>query len=383
MIYLCTFAISLIFVFIANKNKANKIIFWLASFVTVLVPVFLATFRDQGIGTDTVTYVNDVFSQVSKVGSLTKLIRMQSSEAFGEVETGYVLLNYVASSFGNSPYVIYFVTNFVFLCTVYCCVISNNKKYMLLSWFIFLFFFYNFSLNVVRQTVAIGFTLAAYSAFEKKKYKTMILFSIFTYLCHGTGLMVIPVLLFSWLIPLLLNKFTINKILAWVVIFSLVIIVSVQTIFSFILGNQLFSDRYSNYLVLAQDEKAGALQTTFMFTYLFILFLFFLAYKHAKSIEEGKKIVYYALIHYIGTILCLSSVITYFAFRMSYYFLIVSLVFFVPRALIIIKDSTFKHPKFLLGCFIILVIALWDYNIVYKGMEQTIPYKSHYIDSIF
>lgn len=383
MIYLCIFAISLLFVSLASKNKANKVIFWLFSLIAVLLPVLLATFRNIGIGTDTMTYVNDVFSHVNKVDSLSKLIDMQMAESFGEIEMGYVLLNYIASFLGDTSYSIYFVTSFTFLFTVYCCIVSNNKRYMLLSWFIFLFFFYNFSLNVVRQTIAIGFTLAAFSSLEKKRYTAMLLFSVLTWLCHGTGMMVVIVLFCSCLIPSLLRRFSIKKVMYWVLVVSLVVIISVNTIFKFILGNQLFSGRYSNYLIVAQNKDAGALQTTFILVYIFILYLFFLAYKCSKSIKDKTEIVYYSLMHYVGMLLCLSSLITYFAFRMSYYFLVVSLVLFVPRALGKIKNSSYMHYKFILGCFVAVIIALWSYNIVYKGMEQTIPYKSQYIDSIF
>ena len=67
MIYLITFSFSTFFTFIAEHTRRNKGLFLLYSLIAILFPSLLAGFRDRGIGTDTIGYVDIVWEQVRMI----------------------------------------------------------------------------------------------------------------------------------------------------------------------------------------------------------------------------------------------------------------------------------------------------------------------------
>lgn len=382
MIYIIFFSISIIFAYWAQKSR-NAITTFLTSVVAIMIPAFLAGVRDLGIGTDTWTYVNYVYSDVLHMKSFSELIENQLAGNFGEIEMGYVLLNYFTTIFGTDFHWIYFTTNVVFLSVCYWCIFRRRKTLSVsFAWIILLFFYYNLCLNMVRQSIAISFCLAAQCMFEEKKYKMMLLFAVLALISHGTGAMVFVSVAILWILPYIIDKLGTRKVLFLTFCISVLFVLGSQFFISYLLNIGIFNDRYANYLILAQQQGEGAFQTTYVLCYLLFLYTFYYAYRHVKNNTNKRKILAKGLFFYLAIVLFCCSAITYHAFRMSLYFMMISSLIYYPEQIKLISLYKYNVSMILSYTTIVLSVVVWWYNIIYKGIHETSPYSSEILNSI-
>lgn len=383
MIYILFFLLSIFFAYLAQKSKTT-IGAYSSSFVAIMLPAFLAGVRDLGIGTDTWTYVNDVYFDVTKINSIVELINNQLAGNFGEVEMGYVVLNYFTTFLGSDYHWIYFTTNLVFLVTCYWCIFQRrNFLSVAFAWMILLFFYYNLCLNMVRQSIAISFCLAAQCMLEEKKYKLMLLFAFLASISHGTGVMALFSIAILYILPLVVDLFGVKKVLTFAIGFSIILLICSHLFVSYLLNLGIFNDRYSNYLVLAQLQSDGAFQTTYVLAYLSFLYVFYYAYKVVKHKELKNRILIQGLFFYLAFVLFCCSAITYHAFRISLYFMLISTLIYYPEIIKTLFRMKLNMAEFAKKITILVSFFVWWYNIVYKGIHETIPYSSKILDSLF
>ena len=91
MIYICTFAITLLMAYINEKNlmkkKANKVIHYMTALLIICVPATIAGMRDLSVGTDTMLYAKPVFEYACNSKDL-----IQMFYRFPQIEYGFLIV---------------------------------------------------------------------------------------------------------------------------------------------------------------------------------------------------------------------------------------------------------------------------------------------------
>lgn len=370
--YLLVFVLSLYFIYLAQRSRNGTLPYRLCLLLAILFPAMLAGLRDNTIGTDVLTYVDDTWNSLKSVNSLNDLFQKIKDDYFEVADKGYLLLNYFLRTISNNPHLIYFGTSFFTMTFVVLAVRDNkNKASMTLMFFLFLFLNYNLSLNMVRQMMAMGIGLYTYKFLEKRKWRNLCFAVAFMFMFHSTS--------FAYLLCVVLfvvynikNKKLRAFLLAGLLSFMLISFSYFNELLTFILAYGLVPMHYSLYF----SQEEGVLQTSMLVMYFIFLFIFLCARKYTKNAQYKKEITYYAVFHLSGTLLSMLSVIAYDANRLASYTLMISIVIFLPRSLYIVKHQSPSMHFVLQTTAVLLTIVVWYYINIYLRQNETYPYKS-------
>ena len=193
MIYIVCFFLATIFSLIANKydEKSKKYKFF--SLIAIILPALLAGLRDVSVGTDVTGYVVPSF-KASLVSS--------SFSSFSNLMFNYNL-DYMFRVLTYYSSVLFKDIRFVLFCesliTVFFFYIGSkniieNKKGRPFVYLMFLLLYYNMSLNIIRQFIAVSIILYSYKFIKEEKIIKYFVTVLIATLFHNTA--IIGVLLY-------------------------------------------------------------------------------------------------------------------------------------------------------------------------------------------
>lgn len=128
MIYIIVFLFTTFFTYVAQRTVTQKVFFYFFSALAVLSPAMLAGFRDSGIGTDTLIYVDHVWTKVLLVPAWDDFMYSYSNKDFQDIEFFYLLLNWLVSQISTDVHSIYFAANLVVIYFVYRAAYDKRTK---------------------------------------------------------------------------------------------------------------------------------------------------------------------------------------------------------------------------------------------------------------
>ncbi|WP_333854531.1 EpsG family protein [Epilithonimonas sp.] len=373
--YLLIFFISIFCTFLAEKTvDKNKILFFFFSAIAVLAPSLLAGFRDSGVGTDTKIYVDRVWGVFKHVNDWNQFYKYYTRDAFSDIEFVYLLLNFIGSRFGEKVNIIYFITSFVITLLVYLSAFENRKKSsMWLVMFIFLFGYYNQSLNLVRQTIALGIGLYGFKYLEDRKWIKVILLLILLKYTHNTGIFYIG---FAGAYLLSVLKYKAKYITLIITLFcSIFIFIYFDFLIGFLVLSGILPSKFLFYL------SGDTIDYTSLFIFHFIISIILMTiYVFKINSLEKDSLLSFAFINLLGSILILTSLVSVWSFRVAFYFLFISECLFLPRALYLMRN---KRLEYIIMMITIIFLYLFFWNKVYiiNNDNDTYPYKSEIIDN--
>ena len=364
--YFLVFLISFVFAYIAEKHEKRKMVFIIFSACAILLPSFLAGFRQSGVGTDTTVYIDSIFRYCANTNSLSSVLNVIQDSG---TEPLYWLINYVVSRFSRNLSTIYFVLEFIFVFFSYlgCRKISKklNIKYSF-CYLILMLLFFNKSLNMCRQSLAMSICLFSLPYILDKKMIKFLMCMFLAFLFHKSAILFIP-LYFINCIVMSKNKISILPKIGVILAVVLIVFLYKYAIVGLVDLN-LLDSKYLNYVYrYGDDSNIKAIEIIFQTTLLFIGLLF------SKSFIKRSQ--YNNFFVYLSVLAFSTFLIGYnarYAQRISYYysfclvFLIGQLPYFVQKA----------KEKILVFAFIIT--ALMVYGQLYYGkydFDHTCPYR--------
>ncbi|KAA6338334.1 hypothetical protein EZS27_013661 [termite gut metagenome] len=373
MIYFIVFLISIFLTYLAEVSlrsyKDKKRIFYLLSFSAILIPSLLAGFRDSGIGTDTIVYVDNYFGRFRYIHGIGDFLIAYKLHQFNDMEFIYLLLNFIVSLFTDSPNGIYFTANFIVILLFYMAAYDNRKKasmWLVMAFFFFLF--YNQSYNLVRQSIAIAMTIYAFKYIETGKWLKMIVWLFIIANTHNTGIFII-MLYVIYYVCTLKNKY----IRFFIETVLLAFVVSIFTyfdqiiLFSVLIG--LLPEKFLAYLSTMNDS--GRVYKIWVAVYiLFIMILWMSKF----VVKKDKNINYYLYNKIIGTMLLFTSTISQWAFRISFYLNVIDCIA-IPR---ILSSMSSKRTLYIAFHFLLIFLLIigWYWLIIIRNHNETYPYTS-------
>lgn len=362
--YIITFILSLLFTYMASKvsSRVGRI---LLSILAISGPVILASFRDIGIGTDSLNYMN-IYNGTKEYYSTTLKSYIDSSPE--SVEYFFLVYNYLCSKI-FTEYQFYLILCYIIIITpVY--IIAMSKRTELNPVFSMMFFylvFYNESLNLMRQYISIIFAFMATIYLSDDKIRKSLIFSIIAIGIHNSSI----IILIIYPIYRMLNKYSFRKYTMMYILLFLGIVgflVSLDSLNIVILDS---SERFSKYL----NDQSGTLSSSTIILYLLIVTILFLSVKFCST----RKMEFFALIAFLAFIFNFASTISHTMYRLSLIFNISSCIS-IPYALncvgknnLIVRRKYFAVLRFLM---ISLVLYYWYFSVVLRGSNETYPYTS-------
>ena len=376
IIYITTFIISIFATYCAEKSTKQKFFFYFFSCIAILAPTLLAGFRDSGIGTDTQIYVDKIWYNIIYINSIDEFINIYNDDSFESVEFFYLLINWITSWFGKDLNLIYFTTNFSVVFPIYCTFVHNRKKApMWLSMTIFLFSFYNLSLNLVRQSIALAFCIYSYKYLEEQKWFKLIIWSFIIINTHNTGIFYVLFICLH-IIWYNINNSKLRKSL--LLFYSLIIPLSMLFLNYIILAAIVVGVLPFRYAYYVTDQNYGVIGKSMLFiaNVIFNILIYIKLYYHKYSFLGKKTINYYCFNSLNGIIFTCSSLISPWAYRISFYFNYPVNCLFLPSIIYSIYNKK-KNSHYLIVILLLsIIIIMWYWNIVLRTENETIPYKS-------
>lgn len=375
--YLFVFAISIFSTYLAQLcyNRNNKFLFVLFSAVAILTPALLAGFRDSGIGTDTKVYVDDIWNQFKHINSWGQFYKYYIDEDFDDIEFVYLVLNYIASLFGRDVGLIYFLSNFVVVLLIYLAAFDNRERVsMWFIMFVFLFGYYNQSLNLVRQSIALAMGVYFFKYLENKQWIKLIISLIIIKYTHNTGIFYIG---FVGAYLLAVGKYKLKPLILLITLFcSVFIFLYFDFIVGFFVLSGILPQKFLYYL--SGDE----VDYTSLFIFHFIISMILLTiYIYNSKSDQKEELLSYAFLNLLGSILILTSLVSIWSFRVAFYFLFLSECLFLPRAFYIMKEKYKLEYLLMLVVTIFLIVTVWYKVIIVNNDNDTYPYNSEFLES--
>lgn len=166
--YISILLVSTFFVYISDKGKGEleRKVFLLIAFLIVFVPPALR----YDIGTDYINYVN-IYHNI---------------EYHNEIEPAFYLMNWLLKKIDANPQWIFIISALVFTLTIFK---TYPKKYAWILHFTIIVLLWFYSLNVIRQAIAVAFCLAATFKFFDRSYKQFYILSIIGILFHFSAVL--------------------------------------------------------------------------------------------------------------------------------------------------------------------------------------------------
>ncbi len=200
LIYMTIFAFSLLLVIWAENllYRNNKLIKHghrkdegiVLLFIAILFPCIFAAIRGLNVGVDIDTYIDNNFAY-AKNNQLSFVLYWNSMPV--QTEPLFALLIYMSAK-NNSIHLLFFIIEFLVMMPMsYVVVKQRGKGSLLLSFSAFFLLFYNISLCVMRQFIAMGFFLLGIHFVVEKKWGKAVFYLLIAQLFHSSIVLVLVI----------------------------------------------------------------------------------------------------------------------------------------------------------------------------------------------
>lgn len=370
VIYLVFFCIICILTYIAEfflKKKNNKILFWIFMGIVIFLISAFAGVRDKTVGTDVTVYAEPIFESIDKYG-------LNFTLRYSNVEKLYVYLTYFIWEInGNLNTVLFGVQMLISIPLGIYLYHNRNQVSITISILIYMFVFYGLNFNLMRQSIAMAIVLFGIRYVAKRDFIKYFVCIILAMNFHLTAVTMLPV---YFIYPLFLKK---EKNIYQIIILSIVvlIVVTLKNVLGILLGYGLIPEKFSSYLnqFLINGVDFQLIASIFKIGFFVLIFLY---NKFSRDSNEHEKSFMFFLA-VIDLIIFQCGALISYAERISYYFSIITYMFFLPRLVNIVKKNKFN--KITIRMIILAYIGIyWYVTFVILRVSCIIPYTSQIIN---
>lgn len=364
MIYIITFILSILFASIGTKEKRNNpFLYYALLFISIIIPALVAGYREESIGTDTSNYLG-IFYRAVSCNSFAEMA------ALSDMEVGFQYFVFLCSRISSNPVIFFFLLQIITLIPIYKSIVESNIN-ISFGLFIYYFLFFNMSLNISRQAVAISLILLSTTYLINGKYKQVIIYSLIAFLFHNTA--IICLLLYT--IYFFCQKYDIRK---QAYIYILYLMLFVTFIYAVLFKTNFISiiidqrDVYSNYV---ENIGESSISTSSLLLYIYLSFLNYLPTK----ISNNSNSRFFFISSIMSMVMVYMTVISQPFSRLGLYFTIVyviSIPYIFSKHLVrrVFRNSKYKQSY--KSIFILLILYMWYFSIILRGSHETFPYKT-------
>ena len=342
IVYVISFFFSLLFMraAIISKKGVPVLIYHI---MAVLPPVLLLTFRSIDCGTDTVNYMM-IYDHIETEGFFAYVAGTRFEFLFASIMFGLKRM-------GLSIEYLFFISGILTILPVYlgCLQIRKFGVNPLLPMALFYLFFYQYSFNIVRQSIAMSFVFLSIVYLIQNKIRPSLLVMIIAILFHYVAVIVIiPFIIY-------ITRFQRTRNRAMIFVISSVIIVY--------LLRYVYDAKAES--VMAHLENSATLQMSYLVEMIINLLFVAIAWKKDKT---GLK-------RFFLFVSCLTVITIVIGSQGAYMFRIANaidilLLIYIPLAL--------KHSKnrITIYSYMSFAVVFWWYIFIFRANGASYPYIS-------
>ncbi len=377
MIYIVIFACSML-CFYASEKAENKYLKALCAALGILLPSILAGLRSSSVGTDVRIYGKYAYNEAVRSDSFFTYYGEFSDSLLGDL--GYYLITYIAAKITPHYHFGLFIYSLIPITCVYLGIRKFNLKQGTSIWlFMGLYYLslYNQSLNLLRQSIAIGVLFYAFAEFAVGKKIRSVLLWILAVLFHSSALIGLGIfVLYAYFRQRPGDRWYtgIWKTILFAAVF-LGFLVVLPMLLRQLVEIGLVRENYLMYLDEDGYKISGYVDwinlVSHFATSLAILIFFKPLY------DRHMNPLFYLMMSLLMILADYAPLVTMYADRIGFYLIPISLV-----ALANTKNCLRRWTG-LVWSWLLLVIFLyqWINGIVIQGFHETVPYEFSWQDN--
>ena len=346
--YLLMFSFSMIMLFIAEKNKQNKKIN-VCAYILAGLSFFIVSAIRYDVGTDYLFRYAPDYIKIGQGGDVANL------------EIGYKIIVWICLLITKDYAILFAVTSAIIIgLTFYT--IYKESPYPIISVLIYFLaghFFY--SLNLMRQFLAVSVLLFSYKYLIDKKYIKFITGVIIAFLLHSSSIIfVIAFLLCDR------EAFDLKR----TIIISLLLLIFGKYIWHYVVELIVNHTRFANYIGSKFDKTQ--LRITDIIVNSILYFIIYYLYKNIKSPSRKEK--FFLNMQACALFFIILTSTMYLLFRFTFFFSIFNIIS-IPYLLN--KSDISKKKKIIVITILTLTLIgnITDTNIV-RNVGEVKPYKT-------
>lgn len=354
-----------------NKKEKRKG-FYLCMIFAVLLVVLLAGLRAVPVGTDGPAYERWVynaaectsFAEARFVGRSTELV--------------YMLLVYlVAKSTGNVNVLFFITASLTYGMYMFGIVKLEKNISISYAWAAYLFLCYGYSLNSLRQALAMTALVLAFVLFREKKYLFSGIVVIAAVLCHNSAGLIAAGML---VVYCLLQKWDTWFLKVGILAATALAVFGYEPVFYQLNRVGILPDRFSGYVAGASFIHFSLNPILVRLPFFLLVLFFYRDYaKDGGNSGEVTKVDADFLLVMMGMEMILSElrVISVPLYRICLYFGVFRCLGIGRLVYAVNKSEKYKKwSKPLCAALIGMLVVIWLYQVVLQGNDEIYPYTS-------
>lgn len=367
MFYLTLFALTSILFFFAEKSYAkSRIMFYALSYAAIFLLAFVAGARDETVGTDMLVYGVQTYKTAVAADSFA-----DKATLFGWIDPGYYAIDYVTAKAGGGLGIALFLQSFIMTAFAF----HGMKRYMptaplWLSMLIYELYFYNLTLNLMRQGIAMSIVLWSLRFFETRQIKKLFLSAVLCFFFHKTSILAYAAIFAMYWATGKNERFQ-KKFLIAVVSTGIATVSFFAAALAYLANFSPEFARFAAYGGAVGSFKSGVSTLDVIFRMSAITVILWMSSTGVLTSKQR----YVACMFFIADIaMQFIGLYTYFATRMGYYFFICE----IPLLLSLLTKSRMSRRTLALTNTCIAVFFCYycvRFNYV-QGNNETYPYSS-------
>ena len=398
IVYIIIFALSLLGVKVADIWYDDRPRFWVGSILAVLPPILIAGLRDSTVGSDTDLYIIPIFNNISSNGqNLAEFL-----DSYPDMEFGYLLLNYVVAQVTDLQFVLQACIHILIIIPLYVTAMKwRDYLSPVLFMFIFYMIFFQESLSIVRQSIALSFSMLGLTLFLEPKFlasrwwqaaipslqiateeKTAMYLS--KYICSGACLIIAflfhqtAVIALSFpIIFFVFDRFSLKQTYVLYIVVALLMVVfflNFDSLFIWLIENGYIDLKFLKY-TSADDTFTPVLgAANFVVKIVTVVYLVYIIIIY----EADTFLKFFLVVAVLDMLFSLCALIVQPLDRISLYFRLVSCIslpYLIYNYPMLFTDDDTPYTRPVEGIVCVLLFVYWFYVYMLGNYDDTADYQ--------
>lgn len=367
-IYLVSFAISILFAYEAKRAK-TRFNFVLLSIISIVVPALLAGLRDISIGIDTKNYYELVWLRSVWSRSFFDYFNKYVISRTVYIEPLFMLLaGIVEKTTGSYPVFLFCIHLIIVGCVYIGAFRLREHADPIFVLFLFYLLYYNYSLNISRQFMAMAIIFAELKRLEERKYFRYFFVVYIASLFHSMALLgIIPGIGYMIVYPSERKESVPLNRRLMIAFFIVAFSASAIPLFRIAIRIGLLGSRYLSYF--RENREPVPMSIFLMLAIEGAMLVFFWKVFRSKHKSTGGDFYLFCSLLFLA-LYAIAPFISY-GKRVAQFFALINIVTIAMGT----DSFRIKRNRQIISALAIVAVAVyWLYFYVYLNGSQTVPY---------
>ncbi len=344
--------------------------FLVGSLLAVLPPILIAGLRDSTVGSDMELYIVPIFTGIASNGQNL----MEFIDSYPFMEIGYLFVNYVIAQLTDQPFFLLASIHILIIIPLYITAMKWRECLSpVLFMFIFYMIFFQESLSIVRQSIALSFSMLALTFFIEKRYINYFVFIIIAFLFHQTAVIALS----FPLVYIIVDRFSIREYYLYYIGVTLIIVLfflNLDGILIWLIDSGYIDLKFLKYT--SEDNTFSPVlgATNIVVKIIIIAYIVFtmVLYKPDAILK------FFFVMAVLDILFSLCALIMQPLDRISLYYRLItciSIPYIIYSYPVIYSDDETPYTRPIEGLFCVLLFAYWFYVYMLGDYDDTANYQ--------